>query len=229
MNSAAVAARIPVAECPSSPVPATTPITRPDGVAGEYARTDYYAVSGVNAAAYQAAWGVAPGDASGVFGGQVNGALSGSWETRSQQIVQVVAGPQAAAVHPLSVGSTYVVYTQAALRDSVRVDVRQDIAHLTIDPPSCEAGVRATLHPAETLQLSARAPAYDANRSIVTDTALVRAALQTVLWSVQGPLSLAVSSSGLVTALAPGQGWVFGSIYRDGGWIEVMGCPVEVL
>jgi prepilin-type N-terminal cleavage/methylation domain-containing protein/prepilin-type processing-associated H-X9-DG protein len=74
VNAGAVAVRIPVAECPSSPVPATTPITRPDGVAGEYARTDYYAVSGVNAAAYQAAWGVAPGDASGVFGGQVNGA-----------------------------------------------------------------------------------------------------------------------------------------------------------
>src|SRR5262249_27982671 len=39
-----------------------------------YGRADYFAVTGVNAAAYQLAWGVAPGDPSGVFGNQINGA-----------------------------------------------------------------------------------------------------------------------------------------------------------
>ncbi len=73
VNMAAVAVRIPVAECPSSPAAPTTPVTT-GGVPAEYARTDYFAVTGVNAAAYQAAWGAAPGDATGIFGGQVNGA-----------------------------------------------------------------------------------------------------------------------------------------------------------
>src|SRR5437870_4152321 len=58
VNAAAVATRLPVGECPSSPVQPTTPIWQDsptNTVPGEYGRTDYYAVSGVNAAAYQAA------------------------------------------------------------------------------------------------------------------------------------------------------------------------------
>jgi prepilin-type N-terminal cleavage/methylation domain-containing protein/prepilin-type processing-associated H-X9-DG protein len=77
VNAAAVAVRIPIGECPSSPVQPKTPIWQDsptNSVPGEYGRTDYYAVSGVNASAYQAAWGVPPGDGSGIFGGQINGA-----------------------------------------------------------------------------------------------------------------------------------------------------------
>jgi prepilin-type N-terminal cleavage/methylation domain-containing protein/prepilin-type processing-associated H-X9-DG protein len=76
VNAAAVAVRLPVGECPSSPAPQTTPVWTDSAstIPGEYGRTDYYAVSGVNATAYQAAWGVTPGDGSGIFGGQVNGA-----------------------------------------------------------------------------------------------------------------------------------------------------------
>ena len=76
VNAAAVATRLAVVDCPSSPLPKTTPIWQDAGntVPGEYGRSDYFAVSGVNAAAYQAAWGAAPGDGSGIFGGQVNAA-----------------------------------------------------------------------------------------------------------------------------------------------------------
>ena len=74
VNANAVAVRLPVVECPSGAAPPTIPITKSDGTTGEYARTDYFAVSGVNASAYQAAWGVAITDTSGIFGSQVNGA-----------------------------------------------------------------------------------------------------------------------------------------------------------
>jgi hypothetical protein len=77
VNASAVATRIPVVECPSSFVLKTTPIwadAPTNSVAGEYARTDYFAVSGANGTAYQSAWGVAPGDASGIFGNQINAA-----------------------------------------------------------------------------------------------------------------------------------------------------------
>jgi prepilin-type processing-associated H-X9-DG protein len=71
-----VAARLPITTCPSSPVPRATPIWQDAAgtVPGEYGRADYFAVSGANAAAYQAAWGVPPNDPSGIFGGQVNAA-----------------------------------------------------------------------------------------------------------------------------------------------------------
>jgi prepilin-type processing-associated H-X9-DG protein len=71
-----VAIRLAVVECPASRVPPATPIWQDAAktIPGEYGRSDYFAVSGVNAAAYQDAWGVAPGDPSGIFGGQVNGA-----------------------------------------------------------------------------------------------------------------------------------------------------------
>jgi prepilin-type N-terminal cleavage/methylation domain-containing protein/prepilin-type processing-associated H-X9-DG protein len=74
INADAVAARLPITECPSSPVRPTIPIFQASGAPGEYGRSDYFAVSGVNVAAYQSAWGVAPGDGSGIFGGQVNAA-----------------------------------------------------------------------------------------------------------------------------------------------------------
>ncbi|VTR96665.1 Prepilin-type N-terminal cleavage/methylation domain-containing protein OS=Singulisphaera acidiphila (strain ATCC BAA-1392 / DSM 18658 / VKM B-2454 / MOB10) GN=Sinac_0072 PE=4 SV=1: N_methyl_2: SBP_bac_10 [Gemmata massiliana] len=75
VNAAAVATRLAVVECPSSPVSRTTPVWRDSAgtVPGEYGRSDYFAVSGANAAGYLNAWGVAAGDASGIFGGQVNG------------------------------------------------------------------------------------------------------------------------------------------------------------
>jgi prepilin-type N-terminal cleavage/methylation domain-containing protein/prepilin-type processing-associated H-X9-DG protein len=75
VNAAAVAARLPVTECPSSPLRPTIPILQPSGTPGEYGRSDYFAVSGVNASAYQSAWGAPPGDASGIFGPQINGAV----------------------------------------------------------------------------------------------------------------------------------------------------------
>jgi prepilin-type N-terminal cleavage/methylation domain-containing protein len=76
VNATAVATRLAVVDCPSSPLPKTTPIWQDaaNTIPGEYGRSDYFAVSGVNVAAYQSAWGVAPGDGSGIFGGQVNAA-----------------------------------------------------------------------------------------------------------------------------------------------------------
>ncbi|MBO0700050.1 MAG: DUF1559 domain-containing protein [Zavarzinella sp.] len=77
VNATAVAARLPITLCPSDPAPKATPIWQDppaNSVPGEYGRADYVAVSGVNATAFQSAWGVPPGDPSGVFGGQVNGA-----------------------------------------------------------------------------------------------------------------------------------------------------------
>ena len=77
VNAAAVASRMAIVECPTSPVPNTIPIWQDSAqtIPGEYGRSDYFAVSGVNANAFQAAWGVAPGDTSGIFGTQVNGAI----------------------------------------------------------------------------------------------------------------------------------------------------------
>ena len=77
VNATAIGARLAIVECPSSRVPTTTPIWQnppTNTIPGEYGRSDYFAVSGVNAAAYQNAWGNAPADASGIFGSQVNGA-----------------------------------------------------------------------------------------------------------------------------------------------------------
>jgi prepilin-type N-terminal cleavage/methylation domain-containing protein/prepilin-type processing-associated H-X9-DG protein len=77
VNAAAVATPLAIVECPSSPLPRTIPIWQDAAhtVPGEYGRSDYFAVSGVNTTAYQNAWGVAPGDGSGIFGAQVNGAV----------------------------------------------------------------------------------------------------------------------------------------------------------
>jgi prepilin-type N-terminal cleavage/methylation domain-containing protein/prepilin-type processing-associated H-X9-DG protein len=70
VNAAAVASRLSVVECPSSPCPKTTPISP----SGEYGRSDYFASSGVNPTAYQSAYGTLPADGSGIFGGQINAA-----------------------------------------------------------------------------------------------------------------------------------------------------------
>src|SRR3954471_2726785 len=69
VNAAAVAVRLPIVEYPSGRAAATIPVWQDAArtVPGEYGRADYFAVSGVNAAAYQLAWGAAPADASGVF------------------------------------------------------------------------------------------------------------------------------------------------------------------
>jgi prepilin-type N-terminal cleavage/methylation domain-containing protein/prepilin-type processing-associated H-X9-DG protein len=76
VNAAAVATRLSIVECPSSPAAKTTPAWDPAGTTPvEYGRSDYFAVSGVNAAAYQNAWGAAPADGSGIFGNQINGAV----------------------------------------------------------------------------------------------------------------------------------------------------------
>jgi prepilin-type N-terminal cleavage/methylation domain-containing protein/prepilin-type processing-associated H-X9-DG protein len=75
VNAAAVASRLSIVECPSSSAPKTTPAWDPSGTTPvEYGRSDYFAVSGVNAAAYQNAWGVPAGDGSGIFGNQINAA-----------------------------------------------------------------------------------------------------------------------------------------------------------
>ncbi|WP_029629764.1 DUF1559 domain-containing protein [Zavarzinella formosa] len=75
VNATAVATRLSVVECPSSPTLKTTPAFDLTGtVPVEYGRSDYFASSGVNATAYTNAWGVAPGDGSGIFGNQINGA-----------------------------------------------------------------------------------------------------------------------------------------------------------
>jgi prepilin-type processing-associated H-X9-DG protein len=74
VNAAAVAIRLPIVECPSSAARPTTPAWDSTGtVPVEYGRSDYFAVSGVNATAYQNAWGIPPGDSSGIFGNQVVG------------------------------------------------------------------------------------------------------------------------------------------------------------
>jgi len=76
VNAVAVASRMAIVECPTSPLPNTIPIWQDAAqtIPGEYGSSDYYAVSGVNANAFQNAWGVAPGDTSGIFGAQINGA-----------------------------------------------------------------------------------------------------------------------------------------------------------
>src|SRR5947209_3578849 len=76
VNATAVAMPLPIVECPSSRATRTTPIWQDSAgtIPGEYGRSDYFAVSGVNAAAYQNAWGAAPGDGSGIFGNQINAA-----------------------------------------------------------------------------------------------------------------------------------------------------------
>jgi len=74
-NSTAVTTRLGIATCPSSPLTTATPIWQDspaNTIPGEYGRTDYFAVSGVNATAYQAAFGGVPADASGIFGNQIN-------------------------------------------------------------------------------------------------------------------------------------------------------------
>ena len=80
VNALAVATRLAVVECPASRVLKTTPVWRDsptNTIPGEYGRSDYFAVSGVNVTAYQVAWGGPPGDGSGIFGGQVNAASAG--------------------------------------------------------------------------------------------------------------------------------------------------------
>jgi prepilin-type N-terminal cleavage/methylation domain-containing protein/prepilin-type processing-associated H-X9-DG protein len=75
VNATAVATKLAIVSCSSSPLPQTTPIWQDaaNTIPGEYGRSDYFAVSGVNATAYQNAWGAAAADGSGIFGGQVNG------------------------------------------------------------------------------------------------------------------------------------------------------------
>jgi prepilin-type N-terminal cleavage/methylation domain-containing protein/prepilin-type processing-associated H-X9-DG protein len=77
VNATAVAVRLPIVECPAGRAAPTIPIWQDsptNTISGEYGRADYFAVSGVNASAYQNAWGVTIADTSGIFGGQVNGA-----------------------------------------------------------------------------------------------------------------------------------------------------------
>jgi len=77
-----------VMECPSSRAVATTPVTASDGSAQEYARTDYFTVTGVNVTAYQVAYGYAPADATGAFGPQIAGTTIDS----GQRITSVADG-----------------------------------------------------------------------------------------------------------------------------------------
>lgn len=82
VNSTAVANRLPVMECPSSPAPKTTPVGT-TAVPLEYARADYVTISGANATAYQQAFGVAPTDSTGAFGGQAAGTATVQGERMS--------------------------------------------------------------------------------------------------------------------------------------------------
>lgn len=73
VNASVVATPLEVMQCPVSWMPTTTSVTASDGSPQEYARADYFTTSGVNATAYQNAFGVAPADASGIFGPQIAG------------------------------------------------------------------------------------------------------------------------------------------------------------
>ncbi|HEX7981369.1 MAG TPA: hypothetical protein VF461_22355 [Gemmatimonadaceae bacterium] len=122
---------------------------------------------------------------------------------RDTRVVRFVA-PNQLMVNALSVGSTYVVYTGAGFTDSIRADVRQDLALYQPNPP-CPPGL--VLSPGQTTQITA-VPS-DAHFNPLVDSVAAQAALAALTWKPSDGLGVTVSSSGLVTASALSEGYVY--------------------
>jgi len=153
--------------------------------------------------------------------------LADAWRSRNESVVKVAIESQAV-LNATGVGSTYVVFTYGTFRDSLRADVRQEVAQFGVGPSECRSG-GATLRTGETIQLAVLAPGLDSHGNQVTDAATVQAALSAVYWLFEDRLKVTISRSGFVTALSPSDGYAYAILDKGDEQAIVAGCLIHVI
>ena len=146
---------------------------------------------------------------------------------RDTRVVQFVSS-NLLLVNAYAVGSTYIVYSRGDLVDSILVNVRQDPVSFGMFPTACSSSFGLKMSVGESVQLSPTTPILDANGNVVTNTAAVQSVLVSLGWATDFSRGLSVTSSGLVTALATGNGSVYAGVPQGTTLRPVAYCRISV-
>ena len=162
-------------------------------------------------------------------GNRLPGLSSVSVAVRNQAVVRFI-NPTNQQLVATSVGSTYIVYSQGNLSDSILATVRQDFARFTSDPAECRSLAGATLAVGQSIQLAAIDPARDVNDNPITDPNAPRASQATLRWRYDSYIPLSLTQNGLVTALTSGtQSYVYAEMGQGASVRVVASCLIRVL